>query len=93
MEATFLELVAGMAYAVPVIFGLVEFLKAALSLDGKAVTLTSFLVGVAIAGSVFAAFQLPDIAIYVAGAHFILASGLVASGYYKFANARWPKAE
>lgn len=93
MEDIFVQLVAGMAFALPCIFGLVEFFKAVLKLEGTGVTVMSFIVGVVASGAVFAAFLLPEIGQYVSGAFFILSSGLVASGFYKFAAARWPKAE
>ena len=93
MEKQFLELVASLAFALPVVFGLVEFLKSVLSLEGKSVTLMSFLVGIVISGLVFWANMQPEVGVYVAGGVFIVASGLVASGFYKFAAVRWPKAE
>ena len=89
----FSKLVGSFGFAIPVVFGLVEFLKAAFSLEGKAVTFVSFAVGVVSAGVVFAGQLFPEIAVYITGGYFIVASGLVASGYYKFVNARWPRAE
>jgi len=93
MEDTYIQLVAGMAYALPCVFGIVEFFKSVFSLDGKGVTVMSFFVGIVSGGAVFAQFLLPDIGQYVSGGFFVLSAGLVASGFYKFANARWPKAE
>lgn len=93
MEDVFLKLVASIAFALPAVFGLVEFLKSAFGLDGKAVTWISFLVGVIFGSAIFLAYLFPGWGVYVAGVIFVLASGLVASGFYKFVNVRWPKVE
>lgn len=90
---TFTALVGSIAFALPAILGMVEFLKAAFSMQGKAVTWMSFGVGIVFGTSIFLAFLFPAWGVYVAGGVFILSSGLVASGFYKFVNARFPKAE
>ena len=93
LDETFTALVASIAFALPAILGMVEFLKAAFTMQGKAVTWMSFGVGAFFGSSIFLAFLFPSWGVYVAGGIFILASGLVASGFYKFVNARWPRAE
>ena len=93
MDEVFSELVGKLAFALPTVFGLVEFFKSVLKMEGKAVTLMSFGVGILSSGVVFLSFLFPDWGPYVSGGFFILSSGLVASGCYKFVNARWPRAE
>jgi membrane protein implicated in regulation of membrane protease activity len=88
MEKTYLDLIKLMAFAIPIIFGFVEFIKAAFELSGKLVTWVSFLVGVVFGGATLAAYLFPEYAPYIAGAIFVLASGLVASGFYKFIDNR-----
>lgn len=74
------------------IFGLVEFLKNAFSLDGKGVTVLSACLGAVLFG-IFQSLQfLPPIysdifAVVISS----LAFGLSASGYYKFVAARVPR--
>ena len=84
MEKVYLDLVKLMVFVIPIIFGLVEFIKAALELEGKVVTLVSFLVGVLFAVATSATYLYPKSALYIAVGIFVVASGLVASGYYKF---------
>ena len=75
-----------------VVFGLVEFIKA-LGLQGNWLTVTSLIIGlvlglcynIAIKGMPY------DFAAWFSAVIFGLALGLVASGFYKFANDRWPK--
>lgn len=71
----------------PFIFGLVEFFKNLFDLEGKAVTALSMGVGVG-AGVLFQAYQLiPDpYQVWVGYAVFGVATGLTASGFYKFAT-------
>jgi len=85
-------LLVGLVPLVAVIFGLVEFSKS-LGLSGKALTVFSLVLGV-----VFGfAFQIAKAGIPLTFAGwfevivFGLAIGLVASGFYDFANARFPK--
>lgn len=66
------------------VFGLVEFLKAVFGMEGKAVTLLSFAVGVVVAAIVAAAYLFPAWGVYLGVALFVLTAGLVASGFYKF---------
>ena len=84
-------LLVGSIPLIAVIFGLVEFFKS-LGLKGRALTITSLLFGVAFgiayqitAGGVPATF--PG---WFEAVIFGLAIGLVASGFYDFANSRWP---
>ena len=76
-----------------VIFGLVEFIKS-FGLSGKILTIISMLLGV-----VFGVlYQLANSGIPIAFGGwfeiviFGLAIGLTASGFYKFANSRFPEA-
>lgn len=93
LETVFLTLVAMIVPFVAFIFGLVEFLKASFGLQGTTVTWVSFIVGIVAGALIFLGYLYPAWGPYIAGAFFILASGLVASGYYKFADARFPKAD
>ena len=76
-----------------VIFGLVEFAKS-FGLSGRILTILSMLLGVALG----LAYQIASNGVPAAYAGwfeiviFGLAVGLVASGFYKFANARFPEA-
>ena len=89
-EVVMKELVGSALYLVPIVFGLVEFLKAAFELEGKSVTWVSFAVGIVFGALVFVAYQFPDWGQYVAGGVFVVSLGLVASGFYKFVDARLP---
>jgi hypothetical protein len=91
MHEVFEKLVSMIVPYIAFVFGLVEFLKSVSGLQGKAVTLMSFVVGVLVGGAIYVAYMFPDWGVYVAGGLFILASGLVASGFYKFANDRLGK--
>ena len=91
MEKTYLELMQMIAYAIPIVFGLVEFAKHTFELSGKVVTLVSFVIGALFGLSAYAAYLFPAAAPHIAGATFILAVGLVASGFYKFVDDKFPK--
>ena len=91
MEEIFNELVDSFVPFVVLTFGLVEFFKTQLGLEGKAATWLSFGIGVLIGGAFFAVRMFPEIGVYVMGAIFILATGLVASGFYDFGNKRLPE--
>jgi hypothetical protein len=91
MEQVFNQLVSVLVPFVVLVFGLVEFLKAAFKLEGPAVTWTSFGVGAVFGVIVFVATLWPGTQVYLAGLVFVCASGLVASGYYKFFNERLPR--
>ena len=91
MENAFSELVSMLVPFVAVVFGLVEFFKASFKLEGQAVTVMSFIVGALGGALVLVAYLVPGADVYVAGAIFVLASGLVASGYYKFLAERVPR--
>jgi hypothetical protein len=86
------NLLVGVVPLVVVIFGLVEFSKS-MGLSGKALTIFSLLLGCAF-GSAYkiAESGLPaSFAGWFALLVFGLALGLVASGFYDFANKRFPK--
>jgi hypothetical protein len=91
MEQVFNELGGLIIPFVVVIFGLVEFLKAAFKLQGRAVTWVSFAVGAIFGLLVFAGYRWPQLEVYTGGLVFVSTSGLVASGYYKFLDARLPQ--
>lgn len=91
MEQTYLDLIKLMGFTIAIIIGFVEFLKSALGWKGKKVTMLSFGVGAGFGILTFAAYLFPEAALYIAGFIFIIASGLSASGYYKFINARFPR--
>jgi type III secretory pathway component EscU len=79
---------------IAVAFGLVEFIKSLFSLDGKKVTLISALVG----GVLYALYALIGVLppVYGQALTIVFTSvvfGLTASGYYKFAAARFTKPE
>lgn len=85
-------LVAGLSLII-VIFGLVEFSKS-LGLKGKALTIFSMLLGVifGIAYKISETGVIPtEFAGWFAVIVFGLALGLVASGFYDFADSRFPK--
>lgn len=73
---------------VPLVFGMVEFLKSALELEGKAVTWMSFGVGTFYGTAIFLNYLFPEWGPYIAAGTFIPSFGLVASGFYKFIDAR-----
>ncbi len=77
-----------------VVFGLVEMIKS-LGLSGRILTIVSLLLGAAFGvayqiatGGLPATFAGWSLVVF-----FGLAIGLVASGFYKFANDRFPKIE
>jgi hypothetical protein len=74
------------------VFGLVEFFKALFSLDGRWVTALSAALGAVL----YALYQVqaylpPEYGQVYTIVITSLAVGLAASGYYKFASARWPR--
>ena len=75
-----------------IIFGLVEFIKS-LGVTGKALTTVSLVFGIAFG----LAYQISTAGVPVAfvgwfeASIFGLAVGLVTSGFYKFADSRFPK--
>ena len=80
-----------MALFIPVsaiVFGLVELIKSAFNLSGPKVTFVSFVTGAVVGSAVFVAYLFPDLSLYVYGVLFIMTTGLVSSGFYKFASAR-----
>jgi hypothetical protein len=77
-----------------VIFGLVEFIKS-LGLKGHALTVTSLILGV-LFGLAYHIAQTTIPATFgewFTAVIFGLAMGLVASGFYKFADDRWPRVD
>ena len=87
-------LLVGAIPLMAVVFGLVEFVKS-LGVKGRWLTVISLFLGLAFG----LAYQLSQAGFPAAYAGwfelviFGLAIGLVASGFYDFANARWPKAQ
>jgi hypothetical protein len=91
MMNTFEQLVSAILPLIGVVFGLVEFAKAAFGLQGQAAARVSFAIGALMGALVFVAVQFPQWGAYILGLVFALASGLVASGYYDFVNQRFPR--
>lgn len=77
-------LVMAFLFAVPIIMALVQFIKDAFGLEGKVVMWVSFLVGAVLSGLFALAYLYQAAQIYVTIVFFVLASGLVASGFYSF---------
>ena len=88
----FTQLLVGGIPLLLVIFGLVEFAKA-LGLTGRWLTVTSLLLGLAFGIAYrFAVDGTPvGFASWFVVVFFGLALGLVASGFYDFANKRFPR--
>ena len=91
MEEVFLTMMGIIVPFAGIVFGLVEFVKAVFELKGKAVTAVSFGIGVFFGAVAYVSYLFPAWAPHIAGVMTILTVGLVASGFYKFADARWPK--
>jgi hypothetical protein len=85
-------LLVGTIPLIAVVFGLVEFIKS-LGLKGNWLTIVSLLLGLVLGlGYHLASVGIPGgFAGWFTTGIFGLAMGLVASGFYDFANARWPK--
>ncbi len=85
-------LLVGTVPLIAVVFGLVEFVKS-LGLKGRALTVFSLVLGLVFGLAYqFAQAGIPGTyAAWFTAVIFGLAIGLVASGFYDFANARWPK--
>jgi hypothetical protein len=85
-------LLVGSIPLVAVIFGLVEFIKS-LGLQGRILTILALLIGLSLGlGYHVASLGVPSgFAGWFEAIVFGLAMGLVASGFYDFANSRWPK--
>ncbi len=73
----------GLAVALVLTPGLVQFVKELVGLEGKWVTLLSFVTGAVLVFALNAEQFLPGTGQYVQFAVGILTSGLAASGYYK----------
>jgi hypothetical protein len=88
-----INLYIGGVFLLPLVFGLVEFLKVQFTLEGKIVTWLS--AGIAVFLALVAQLEVvfPGIAPWVKIAVLSICAGLSASGVYKFANARLPKTE
>ena len=84
-------LVNGIPLAI-VVFGLVEFIKS-LGLKGNWLTICSLLLGLALGfGYQVSVTGVPvDFSGWFSAGIFGLSLGLVASGFYNFANKRWPE--
>lgn len=76
----------------PLVFGLVEFIKSAFNMDGKAVTILSFFLGFAAMCVVQCAEMYPEFGKWAVFVTLALTMGLSASGFYKFVDARTSKA-
>jgi hypothetical protein len=76
-----------------VIFGLVEFSKS-LGVKGNALTILSLVIGLlfGLGFHIYSAGVPVSFSTWFEAVIFGLALGLVASGFYDFANSRWPKA-
>jgi hypothetical protein len=87
------DLLIGSVPLVLVVFGLVEFIKS-LGVAGRALTVSSMSIGLILGFSYQLATKGMPAGIpgWIESAVFGLALGLVASGLYDFANARFPKA-
>lgn len=86
------EFVVGGVLFIPMVFGLTEFLKSILNIEGKNVTILSFFLGFVLYGLNAASSYLPGLYgevynLFIQG----LTIGLTASGFYKFAAARMIK--
>jgi hypothetical protein len=85
-------LLVGTVPLITIVFGLVEFFKS-LGLKGRSLTIVSLGLGLVMGF----AFRLAQSGVPAAFSGwfeaivFGLAIGLVASGFYDFANSRWPK--
>jgi hypothetical protein len=76
----------GLAIALALTPGLVQFLKDLFSIDGKIVTALSFLTGAVLIFALNAEQFFPGVGRYVEFGVGILTTGLAASGYYKLAQ-------
>lgn len=61
---------------------LVAFIKELFGLEGNAVRVASFLVGVFISSVIYVAYLFPVAGEYIQGLFFVLAVGLFASGFF-----------
>ena len=86
-----LQAIAGIE-AVVLIFGMVEFIKK-FNVQGRALTLASFLVGALVATVYSLPDFIPPALPYVEVFVKVLFWGMAASGIYDFINRRWPKVE
>ena len=74
------------AYTIPVILGLVEFIKVRLQLEGRVVELLSLVIGVLFAVMYKAAELYPEVGTWVYAVVAGIAVGLAASGLYDFSK-------
>ena len=77
----------------PLVFGLVEFIKSVFGLEGKAVTILSFAVGFLGMCVVQFAEMYPGFGQWAVFVVLALTMGMSASGFYKFVDARTTKEE
>lgn len=78
----------------PIVFGLVEFIKDSLGLSGQIVRVVSFVTGFLLEAIFLIATLLPPpYSTITLGFMACLTIGLAASGYYGFVNQRLPRAE
>lgn len=76
----------------PVIVGMVEFIKK-FGVEGKALTLSAFGVGVLIALLGWAYTAFPSAQMWITAVFIAIVGGMVATGLYDFTNKRFPKVE
>jgi hypothetical protein len=88
-----INLVIGGVALIPLVFGLVEFFKAAFNMEGKAVTWMAAGIGLVLAVVAQLESVVPGIAPWVKLVVLGLCTALATSGNFKFLNARLPKTE
>lgn len=82
----FQGLVTAFLFVVPVILSLVNAIKEIFGLEGKVNMAVSFGVGVILSGVFAVGYFIPSASEIIAVVFFVLASGLVTSGFYQFAT-------
>jgi hypothetical protein len=88
-----INLVIGGVALIPLVFGLVEFFKAAFNMQGKAVTWMAAGIGLVLAIVAQLEMVFPGIAPWVKLVILAICTALATSGNFKFLNARLPKVE
>ena len=82
LNVVYEALMANFLLYVGLTMALVAFVKELFALEGNAVRVASFLVGILISGIIYAAYLFPVAGQYIEGSFFILAVGLFASGFF-----------
>lgn len=88
-----INLYIGGVLLLPLVFGLVEFFKAQFNLEGKSVTWLAAGIGLLLAIVAQLELMFPGISPWVKLVIMGISTALSASGFYKFVNARVPKAQ